>query len=149
MIQRKQTAFLALAALFLILLFIFPVYGFEKDGQKVPFYIYGLGQIAPDFFVLIAFNVFSIFLLITIIFRYKKRTQQLFLCKIATVMLTGFIVSVFYFAEDAKSLPELAGYVSEIRPMMVAPLAALVLVILANRAIKQDEELVRSADRLR
>jgi hypothetical protein len=28
-------------------------------------------------------------------------------------------------------------------------LAALVLVILANRAIKQDEELVRSADRLR
>ena len=149
MIQRKQTAFLALAVIFLVQLFIFPVYSFNKDGQSLLFYIYGLGQLNPDFFVLIALNVFSIFLLVAIIFLYKNRKNQLLLCKIATLLITGLIVAIFYFTENAKSLPELAGYTSEIRPMLVAPLAALVLIILANRAIKQDEELVRSADRLR
>ncbi len=149
MIQRKQTAFLALAVIFLVQLFVFPVYSFNKDGQSLLFYIYGLGQLNPDFFVLIALNVFSIFLLVAIIFLYKNRKNQLLLCKIATLLITGLIVAIFYFTENAKSLPELAGYTSEIRPMLVAPLAALVLVILANRAIKQDEELVRSADRLR
>ncbi len=149
MIQRKQTAFLALAVIFLVQLFVFPVYSFNKDGQSLLFYIYGLGQLNPDFFVLIALNVFSIFLLVAIIFLYKNRKNQLLLCKIASLLITGLIVAIFYFTENAKSLPELAGYTSEIRPMLVAPLAALVLVILANRAIKQDEELVRSADRLR
>ena len=149
MIQRKQTAFLALAVIFLVQLFIFPVYSFNKDGQSLLFYTYGLGQLNPDFFVLIALNVFSIFLLVAIIFLYKNRKNQLLLCKIATLLITGLIVAIFYFTENAKSLPELAGYTSEIRPMLVAPLAALVLIILANRAIKQDEELVRSADRLR
>ena len=149
MIQRKQTAFLALAVIFLVQLFIFPVYSFNKDGQSLLFYIYGLGQLNPDFFVLIALNVFSIFLLVAIIFLYKNRKNQLLLCKIATLLITGLIVAIFYFTENAKSLPELVGYTSEIRPMLVPPLAALVLVILANRAIMQDEELVRSADRLR
>jgi glucan phosphoethanolaminetransferase (alkaline phosphatase superfamily) len=149
MIQRKQSIFLALAVVFLVQLFIFPVYGFEKDGQFLPFYIYGLGSLSPDYFATIALNVFSIFLLVAIIFLYKNRKQQLLLCKIATLLITALIVAIFYFAENAKSLPELAGYTSEIRPMLVTPLAALVMVILANRAIKQDEELVRSADRLR
>ncbi|MCG3164913.1 MAG: hypothetical protein POELPBGB_00672 [Bacteroidia bacterium] len=149
MIQRKQTAFLAIAVLLLLQLFIFPVYSFEKGEEQLPFYIYGLGQISPDYFATIALNVFSVFLLLGIIFLYKNRKNQMLLCKIATLLITGLIVAIFYFAEKAKALPELAGYTSEIRPMMVAPLAALVLIILANRAIKQDEELVRSADRLR
>ena len=149
MIQRKQTAFLALAVLLLLQLFIFPVYSFEKGEENLLFYIYGIGQISPDYFVTIALNVFSIFLLLAIIFLYKNRKNQMLFCKIATLLITGLIVAIFYFAENAKSLPELAGYTSAIRPMLVAPLAALVLVILANRAIKQDEELVRSADRLR
>ena len=149
MIQRKQTAFLALAVIFLVQLFIFPVYGFEKEGQKIMFYIYGLGSLSPDYFAIIALNVFSIFLMVAIIFLYKSRKNQMLLCKIATLLITGLIVAIFYFTENAKSMPELVGYTSEIRPMLIAPLAALVMVILANRAIKQDEELVRSADRLR
>jgi hypothetical protein len=149
MIQRKQSVLLALAALFLVQLFIFPVYGFEKDNEVLLFYIYGFGQISTDYFATIALNVFSIFLLVITVFVYKNRKQQMLLCKIATLLITGLIVAIFYFAENAKSLPELLGYTSEIRPMMIAPLAALVMVVLANRAIKKDEELVRSADRLR
>ncbi len=149
MIQRKQTVFLALAVIFLLQLFIFPVYGFEKDGQSFPFYIYGLGTLNPDYFATIVLNIFSIFLLLGVIFLYKKRKQQMLLCKIATLLIAGLIVAIFYFAEKAKSLPELVGYTSEIRPILVAPLAALVMVILANTFIKKDEELVRSADRLR
>jgi hypothetical protein len=149
MIQRKQSLFLALAVILLVQFFIFPVYSFEKGEEQLLFYIYGIGHLTTDYFTLIALNVFSVFLLIAIIFLYKNRKQQMLLCKIATLLITGLIVAIFYFAENAKSQPELAGYTSEMRPMLVAPLAALVLVILANRAIKQDEELVRSADRLR
>jgi len=149
MIQRKQTIFLALAVIFLVQLFIFPVYSFEKGEENIPLFIYGFGQLSPDFYMLIAFEVFSIFLLVAIIFLYKNRKMQMLLCKIATLLIAGLVVAIFYFAENVKSLPEFAGYTSEIRPMMVAPLAALVMVILANRFIKKDEELVRSADRLR
>lgn len=149
MIQRKQSLFLAFAVILLAQLFIFPVYSFENGEEQLLFYIYGIGQISSDYLVTIALNVFSIFLLIAIIFLYKNRKNQMLLCKIATLLITGLIVAIFYFAETVKNLPELAGYASSIRPILVAPLAALVLVILANRAIKQDEELVRSADRLR
>ncbi len=149
MIQRKQTIFLFLAVIFLAQLFIFPVYGFEKEGQHMLFYIYGLGAFSFDYFVTIALNVSSILVVVAVIFLYKNRKQQLLLCKIATLLIAGLIVAIFYFAENAKSLPELVGYTSEIRPMMVAPLTALVMIIFANRFIKKDEELVRSADRLR
>ncbi len=149
MLQRKQTAFLALAALFLLALFLFPVYSFEKDTEQQLFYIYGTGQLNPDYFATIALNVFSIFLLLAIIFLYKNRKQQMLFCKIATLLIAALVVAIFYFAENAKSLPELVGYTAEMRPALVCPLAALVLVILANRFIKKDEELVRSADRLR
>lgn len=140
---------LGLAALFLVQLFIFPVYSFEKDGQEILFYIYGLGSFSADYFTTIALNVFSIFLIVVIVFLYKNRKQQLLLCKIATLLIAGLVAAIFYFAENVRSSSDFAGYTSEIRPMMVAPLAALVMVVLANRFIKKDEELVRSADRLR
>ncbi len=146
MLQRKQTALLAFAVISLLQLFLFPVYGFEKDGQQTLFFIYGLDTLNPDFFVLIALNVFSIFLLAAIIFLYKNRKQQMLLCKIATLLIAGLIVAIFYFAKNVEAM---GGYTSEIQPILVAPLVALVLVILANRFIKKDEELVRSADRLR
>lgn len=149
MIQRKQSVFLALAALFLVLLFIFPIYSFEKDGEQSLFYIFGVNELNTDFFLLITLNVLNIFLLITIIFIFKNRMLQIKLCRLSTLLIAGFVVAIFYFAESVKSYEELIGYATSMMPVLVSPLAALVLVILASRAIKKDEELVRSADRLR
>jgi len=149
MIQRKQTALLTIAAISLLQLFLFPVYSFEKEGQQTLLYIYSFSTINSDFLLLILLNVFNILLLLVIIFLYKKRTLQMKLCKLSTLLIAGLIVAIFYVAENIKSYQEFTGYTSDIRPAMVAPLAALVLVILANRFINKDEELVRSADRLR
>jgi len=149
MIQRKQTALLTIATISLLQLFLFPVYSFEKEGQQTLLYIYGFSTINSDFLLLILLNVFNILLLLVIIFLYKKRTLQMKLCKLSTLLIAGLIVAIFYVAENIKSYQEFTGYTSDIRPAMVAPLAALVLVILANRFINKDEELVRSADRLR
>jgi len=149
MIQRKQTALLTIATISLLQLFLFPVYSFEKEGQQTLLYIYSFSTINSDFLLLILLNVFNILLLLVIIFLYKKRTLQMKLCKLSTLLIAGLIVAIFYVAENIKSYQEFTGYTSDIRPAMVAPLAALVLVILANRFINKDEELVRSADRLR
>ena len=149
MIQRKQTVFLFSTILFLILLFIFPSFSFKKDGEEIPLLIYGMGELQTNFLVLILLNVSSIVLLAVIIFLYKNRTKQIFLCRVSTFLIAGLIVAIFYFAENVKKNSEVAGFLMEMQPALVAPIAALLLVILANRAIRKDEELVRSADRLR
>lgn len=149
MIQRKQTLLLAFAAILLILLFLFPLYKFEKDGEDVPVFIYGARSINLDFFALVALTIFSIFIIIAVIFLYKNRKRQMLLCKIATLLLAGLITAIFYFIENLKKAPEFFGVNAEMQPALVAPLLTLLLVIVSNRLIKKDEELVRSADRLR
>lgn len=149
MIQRKQTLFIAFAILLLLQLFILPLYSFKKGEEKILFYIYGLRQISVDYFATIALNVLSIFLLLATIFLYKNRKNQMRLCKVSMSLIAGIIAAIFYFVKNAKSLPELAGYTPSVCPVLVAPFGAFLLIFFANRAIRNDEELVRSADRLR
>lgn len=80
------------------------------------------------------------------IFNFKKRPVQILLNNIAIglyVLLTGLLLYELLNLSGGKSdFPEKGIE-------LAAPIIAIVMLLLANRYIKRDERLVKSADRIR
>lgn len=94
----------------------------------------------PIFF---AITVLSTLISIFSIFRYKNRQQQVVSGRINVIInfvFFGFLMYMFY---DGMNEGDSLGTGAFI------PLAVVILVTLANRAIMKDETLVRATDRLR
>lgn len=157
MIQRIQTVWLLLAAICLFALFLFPYWQFADssgmghalkvtgaygtvDGQAVRQEAYWLQMIA-----VIIVGLFPLY----IIFQYKQRKlqRQLILVEVLAVILLAV-----WFNFNAKGA--LAAYGLEFSPQnigvgfFILPLV-LIFLFMASAAIKKDEKLIRSADRLR
>lgn len=84
-------------------------------------------------------------LTIVSIISYKKRQNQFVLNRL-NIILNLILLGLFVY----RSL-NLSGetLVSEKGIGMFLPIVAIVLLVLANKAIKKDEDLVKSVDRLR
>jgi peptidoglycan/LPS O-acetylase OafA/YrhL len=158
MLQRIQSLYLAIVAIACILLFFFPLadYYNELEGNYKLF-IYGVRSMDPEpkvafslFFTapLIFMVVASFIFAVAAIFLFKNRPLQLRLC--AFNMLTNIVlimVIFFFYATKIKTMtltePEY-NYTG-----MVLPLVSILFLIFANQAIRKDEKLVKSVDRLR
>ena len=158
MLQRIQTLYLAGAALAILLFFFFPLANFyhELEGNY-RFYLYGVRSMDPEpkvafsaWFTLpvIVLAAASLILSAATIFLYRNRLLQIRLCAFNGLSnLVTIMVIFFFYAPKIKAMTLIEPAYNFVG--MAMPLAALVLIILANRAIKKDEVLVRSADRLR
>lgn len=86
----------------------------------------------------------SALLSVVALFRYRKRQNQVVLCRLNIIL--NFLLlggqSWFWYQQFAAR-PETLGY------GFFLPLLVAILLVLANRAIMRDELLVRSMDRLR
>lgn len=158
MIQRIQTLFLSVVAVACILLFFFPLAGyFDETRGNFLLFIRGVeyqNMMEPPFF-LYFWKTFPLLLLVCIsliiniisIFSYKKRSLQLLLVNITfllQIILIG-VIFLFYTGHFEKIFNVVPSYQFGI----FLPLISLIFLILANRSIRKDEILVRSADRLR
>ncbi|APY11806.1 hypothetical protein BWZ22_11420 [Seonamhaeicola sp. S2-3] len=136
MLQRIQTVYLLLAAgVSGGLIFLFELWTLE-DGVKM---------FAQDINYVFAAFLTSAFFSVVAIFRYKNRKSQFMLGRLNIILnfiLLGFLVY--------QSL-NLSGEtnVSEKGIGMFIPIFSIVFLALANKAIKKDEDLVKSVDRLR
>jgi len=136
MIQRIQSVYLLIVALSASLLPIWlPIWVnadqmnvFALPGTIVSFAFYGVAALA-----LIAILLF------------KKRQNQ-FVINRLNIILNLFLLGFFVY----RSL-NLSGetLVSEKGIGMFIPVFSIVFLVLANKAIKKDEDLVKSVDRLR
>ncbi len=89
----------------------------------------------------------SIFLSVYGIMQYRNRKFQMKLVQAAILVQVVFGVLVFFYADN---MAELAADSSvAYSPVLAVLLVNIVLYMLALRGIKKDDELVRSADRLR
>ncbi|AUS04220.1 DUF4293 domain-containing protein [Pseudotamlana carrageenivorans] len=136
MLQRIQTIYLLLAAgVSGGLIFVFNLWE-TVDGVKVyaddTTYIY---------FMFLTSALFSI----TSILRYKNRKSQFMLGRL-NIILNFFLLGFFVYLSLNVS-GETA--VSEKGIGMLLPIVSIVFLALANKAIKKDEDLVKSVDRLR
>lgn len=136
MIQRIQTLYLALTAI-LSILAAFLIKNLAQTDESI---IFGL-TIKGDqitFFIAAILAVFSIFL-------YKKRINQ-FIVNRLNIILNLFLLGFFVYR--SLNLPG-ESLLSQKGIWIVVPIVSIVLLILANKAIKRDEDLVKSVDRLR
>ncbi|MFZ2283367.1 MAG: DUF4293 domain-containing protein [Lutibacter sp.] len=144
MIQRIQSIYLLIATVLSGGL-IFPLnLWITEQGTE----FYALDSLSSDNLVLasvfVLFMASSLLTLITI-FQFKKRQLQFVLGRL-TILINFILVGILvYFAQNLSGEMQ----VSEKGIGLLIPIFTIVFVALANKAIKKDEELVKSVDRLR
>ena len=133
MIQRVQSLYLFLAAIASITLAL------SVSNSWLGLYLEGRAEL-----IVFAESVLSTFLALGALFRYKNRQQQFVINRI-NLLLQLFLLGFFVY----RSLNLSGGTGPERGIGMLIPVFSIVLLFLANRAIKHDEDLVKSIDRLR
>ncbi len=136
MIQRIQTLYLLVATgVAGGLPFVFNLWKTTNDAV-----VYALDQ--P---LLLGGFVLSAVLNLTSIFMFKNRKSQFVINRLAIILNFILLIALVY---GSLNLPGEAA-VSEKGIGMFLPIISIVLLVLANKAIKKDEDLVKSVDRLR
>ncbi len=136
MLQRIQTVYLLLAAISSGgLIFIFHLWTTSTDELVF----------AQDNLYYLALFLGSASLSLISIFGYKNRKSQ-FVMNRLNIILNFILLGLFVY----QSL-NISGEadVSEKGIGIILPALSIVLLVLANKAIKKDEDLVKSVDRLR
>ena len=177
MIQRKQTLFLLLAVCAMAMMFMFPLATFSGTNDRNVEVKAELNLIAKDspqlmeeirngetvhmnqkeyikVWPLVALTLASGLLALVSIFLYKKRVTQMRVVSVAFLLELVNIFLIFIWAVDV--------YIKKVSVPMACTdtkttygvgiwcaIIGLVMLFLAQRAIKKDEEKVRAADRLR
>jgi len=137
MIQRIQTIYLLLAFVVTgILPFLIPLWTMS-DGKE---YFFMQNQV-----YVVVLGLSTTLSLLSII-SYKKRQNQFVIGRL-NMILNLILLGLFVYRSLNVSGETLA--VSEKGIGMFLPIVAIVLLVLANKAIKKDEDLVKSVDRLR
>lgn len=158
MLQRIQTVYLSFAILALALVFAFPMAQFLSENGAWEFSVTGLKDFVPGgapllnpmiFLPLPVVNIATILLLGFSISAFRRRTFQIRLINFGILLCILEIAAVFfaYVPLVQKHTGIVPDYTKGFGVYLL--LAALVFEVLAMRAVKRDEKLVRSADRLR
>jgi hypothetical protein len=137
MIQRIQTIYLLLAFVLTgILPFFIPLWTMSNGKE----YFFMQNQV-----YVVVLGLSTTLSLLSIV-SYKKRQNQ-FVINRLNIILNLILLGLFVYRSLNVSGEILA--VSEKGIGMFLPIVAIVLLVLANKAIKKDEDLVKSVDRLR
>ena len=99
------------------------------------------------YYSLFSLILMTMFLNVLIILRYKNRDLQMKLCFINIALMLVLFAAVFYYYNIIKSSLLLIN--SSITVAALFPVVSIILCFLAYKTIKKDDELVKSADRLR
>jgi hypothetical protein len=160
MLQRIQSIFLALGAIFNISSIFVPAWTFSEKEQDET--IQGFSITAEEInksvsvsehiphLLWVGLSVLMTAFLFYVIFQFKDRKRQIMLCNIAGV---GIILQVLMLVLLTNGGPYLimGGSTIESSPSVgfILMFPVFLLIMLAKSRIKSDEEKVKSADRLR
>ncbi|MGB3607782.1 MAG: DUF4293 domain-containing protein [Psychroserpens sp.] len=136
MIQRIQTIYLLLsAAVSAGLIFVLHLW---TNSDDVPVY-------AHDEYLYLGLFLGSALLSLMSVFSFKNRKFQFVMGRLN--IISNFIILGFFVYQ--LLIPPGESHISEKGVGIFIPLLSIVLLVLANKAIKKDEDLVKSVDRLR
>ena len=156
MIQRVQTLYMTGAIVAFIAMFFFPLAHFNNYDHGL-YVLSALGvkyMIEPPIFVnfwltfpMCMMVIISLLLTGTAIFLYRKRSFQIWLVNISFLLNVILILLIFlYYTNHFEGI---AHSKANYQFGIAFPLVSLFCQILASRAIRKDEALVKSSDRLR
>ncbi|MCK9411221.1 MAG: DUF4293 domain-containing protein [Prolixibacteraceae bacterium] len=154
MIQRIQTLYLLIAALLVAALIFVPFAELTgKDGALYLFNISGIivtsssnSTTLVNTWPVLVLVCFSLLILITSIFLFKNRIAQIRISYVSISLLFGLKALMYYYTWSSTNVPT-GGLHAKIYSTL--PLIAAILVFLAVRNIRKDENLVKSIDRIR
>lgn len=155
MIQRIQSLYLFMTSVISII-FLKGVYltFFDKSGTHLNLAMTGLYRIAENgaleqigvlWFITIPGLIIPALSMITV-FMYKRRDLQLILVRILMLFVIAFLAAsiIYIIFIIARFETNIDNWYK-----LLIPVIQLVLVILAFRGVKKDDDLVKSYDRLR
>ena len=133
-LQRIQTIYLLLVSLIQLVGFIFLPQRLLYSGISV--------EVNQSYFLLIS-NLLLIVVPFWNIFQFRKRKRQFILNRVLLLITFGVLFNqcIGYFYVDNNETHQLFVF--------VVTILTIIFLSLANKAIKHDEDLIRSADRLR
>jgi surface polysaccharide O-acyltransferase-like enzyme len=151
MIQRPQSIFLVVIVIAAIVAGLNPIWLKIGEGQTAQIAANGITHnttLLPSFVLLAGLFVFSIIALVSLL-QFKNRKLQMLLGMINSLVIAACLGFVFYQVFKVAQplfLPEQEG---QFKIGFFALVAAFLCNMVANRLIRRDEMLVRSADRMR
>lgn len=157
MIQRIQTIWLLVSSLVLLGLFIFPFVGYiDLVGLGKNIYVTGVYSSANNvttkessFLLMSIATVVLALIPIFIIFQFKNRKLQLTLILVQVILICLFAVWMFVSSNNILGLINQSIGASNIGiGFFLLPVSILCLAF-AIRGIRNDNKLIKSADRLR
>lgn len=152
MIQRKQTLYLMAAIILTVMCLSMQIGSFQVGGLEVArvynLWYTALGKHHFDTWPLMAILLPTAALGSYTIFLYRNRKTQALFCLLNVLLIVGWYVCYFVVGQ---MVGDKSWGTVDFRPSWpaVLPAVALILYLLARRAIKADEKLVRSMDRIR
>jgi len=138
MLQRVQTIYLLGACIALVLLFFIP-YGAVNLPEAS-----SLLKVSDSVF-LSAINGLGALLILITVFLYKQRITQIKMGRVCVGINLILMASLFFISSSGKPASASNSY----SVGAVLPIVSLLFILLAIRGIRKDEDLVRSADRIR
>jgi len=156
MIQRIQSLYLFVVAVSCTLLFFFPMINYIDPVQGTyKLFATGMKSYSDlpgllffwETFPLFILVITSLILALITIFLYKRRKIQFLLVNIN--VLVNVLVVALVFLLYSRIFENRLHIPSTYEFGMYIPLISLVFLVLASRAIRKDEALVKSSDRLR
>ncbi len=147
MLQRIQSLYLLAVIIAYVLLFFFPIAEFSVDTTVNYFSLLRITSANSNstYPFIIAVVVLCTAVLVCI-FMYKKRTLQIKMTAIILLAHIALVAAMFYAADTiAKKLGAIAAYDTG----AYLALMPMVFLVLAHRAIRKDEKMIRSTDRIR
>lgn len=162
MIQRVQSIFLLIAIIVPIILIFMPLGYLETDAAQYIFNSVSLKENVPDGAVSVVRNYYVAFcfaltaILASIaLFSFKNRVRQMSIVSITMIVFLVSLLLTFWVCPDLvfrkyfEARAEGFKFAFNQIPLLILVIVEAVCLFLANRFIKKDEMLVRSADRLR
>lgn len=164
MIQRVQSVYLFVAAIFCALMFAFTLWEAqippsgssvtkpEKTYQLDVFFLSqhqnGQMQVLHNTWWLAAISGLTAAMAMGAVFLYTNRLLQIKIARLCILLLAVQIVLIFYHIYEAKDIIG-EGHSEFYDAGIYFPVGAIVFLFLSGRAIMKDERMVRAADRLR
>ena len=153
MIQRKQTLYILAAIIMTVICLCMQIGSFKAAGLEVA-RVYNLWFTDPlghrhfDTWPLMAILLPTAALGAYTIFIYHNRKVQSLFCALNALLIVGWYVCFFVVA---KTIGDKSWGVVDFKPLWpcVLPAIALIFYLMARHAIRADEKLVRSLDRIR
>lgn len=152
MIQRKQTLFLIAAIILTVMCLSMQIGSFCVAGVEVArvynLWFTALGKHHFDTWPLMAILLPTAVIGTYSIFLYHNRKTQALFCALNSLLIVGWYVCYFVVGQ---MVGDKSWGTAEFKPSwaVVLPAIALILYLMARRAILADEKLVRSMDRIR